>query len=126
MSYYPDKIKQIIPVPEEFMIVYKNEDTGEYEDWSAVGTMGYLMLKDGHDENRYGDNDGFSGDGLVFGWINEEGYGLEELNFFDECKLIRSFHCPKCRNKMTVLPFKNYSEAVYRCVICGENYPVKL
>ena len=125
--YIPDRFKQFAWLPGDILLVSKDEDTGLYEDMRQYGGLGYFALEDGRKEIEDGNFIHNEAEVLSFGWISSDMYGDTVDNIdADEWKLIPAYRCPKCGNKMTVLPFKEYSEAVYRCVICGENYPVKL
>ena len=122
-----ERIKQISCIPDDYMVVSENEETGEYEDLSGYGFFAYISLVDGVKKDLYGKDECCDDDTVKIGIVSEDGLGqIEPIFLSDGYRLIPAHRCPVCRNKMTVLPFKKYSEAVYRCVICGENYPVKL
>lgn len=123
--YVPDGFKQFAWLPDDILLVSKDEDSGLYEDIRQYGGLGYFVLEDGRKETEDGDFIRNEMECLAFGWVSSDMYG-DTVDDRDGWKLIPAYRCPKCGNKMTVLPFKEYSEAVYRCVICGENYPVQL
>lgn len=123
--YVPDRFKQFAWLPDDILLVSKDEDSGLYEDIRRYGGLGYFVLEDGRKETENGDFIRDEMECLALGWVSSDMYG-DTVNDTNGWKLIPAYRCPKCGNKMTVLPFKEYSEAVYRCVICGENYPVKL
>lgn len=114
----PRRIKQIMPLPEYIMPVYKDGDSGMWEDYSLYGWFSFIQLKDNSNtedsEYVYSAEDDYSEICTMSGDL----YSEEEKG---ECKLIRAHKCPKCGDRMMVKPFDNNSrEITYYCYVCGE------
>ena len=130
---YNIKIKQIINLPENIAIMEPISNMSNeiiYEDTSCIGDVGFIALTHVIDKSEFKIDDEYD---VALPYIIDEGMHSNESAIRVESIFVPTASCPKCRNKMIVLPFKeedrnnnhNYKVKIY-CRLCNETHELPL